>query len=168
MQSYYNRTIILSGGFDPVHVGHVRMFQDASAKGTNQVIVLLNSDAWLTRKKGRPFMLYEQRHEIISAFKGVSLVHPVDDSDGTVVKGLQQIAAFREWMDLPPMYFGNGGDRTSETTPSAEQNFCIDNNIGLLFNLGGEKIQSSSELIREWEEARETADELLVVLRQAS
>ena len=69
--------IIMSGGFDPIHKGHLRMFREASWLG-HQVIVGLNSDEWLTRKKGKPFMKFEERKEIIEGFKYVNQVLPFD------------------------------------------------------------------------------------------
>ena len=74
--------IVLSGGFDPVHRGHLRMFREASNLG-HQVIVGLNSDDWLSRKKGKPFMKFEERKEILEGFKYINQVLPFDDSDDT-------------------------------------------------------------------------------------
>ena len=74
--------IAVSGGFDPVHIGHVRMIRDAARYG--DVMVIINSDDWLMRKKGYVFMPYEERVEIIGNIKGVALVTSVDDSDETV------------------------------------------------------------------------------------
>ena len=71
-------TVIVSGGFDPVHAGHIRMIRDAANFG--DVIVIANSDQWLFRKKGFVFMTFEQRAEILNAIKGVILVDSVDDS----------------------------------------------------------------------------------------
>jgi D-beta-D-heptose 7-phosphate kinase/D-beta-D-heptose 1-phosphate adenosyltransferase len=126
--------IAISGGMDPVHIGHVRMIQDAAQYG--KVVVILNSDEWLIRKKGYAFMSWDDRAEIIESFSGVICVLPVDDTDGTVVKALDE---------LRPDVFGNGGDRCQDNTPEME--FCINNNIELAWNLGGSKIRSSSELV---------------------
>ena len=75
-------TVMVSGGFDPVHAGHIRMIRDAANFG--DVIVIANSDQWLYRKKGFVFMDFQQRAEILNAIKGVILVDSVDDTDGTV------------------------------------------------------------------------------------
>ena len=73
---------MVSGGFDPVHVGHIRMIKEAAQWGN--VIVVINSDDWLMRKKGYVFMPWKQRVEIMGNIKGVTLVTGVDDTDGTV------------------------------------------------------------------------------------
>tara|TARA_R110000824_G_scaffold143061_4_gene310480 strand:+ start:1781 stop:2215 length:435 start_codon:yes stop_codon:yes gene_type:complete len=127
-------TVMVSGGFDPIHVGHVRMIREASRHG--YVIVVANSDDWLFRKKGYNFMGFNERKEILMAIKGVIEVLPVDDKDGTVCSALRH---------LKPTYFANGGDRTSTNTP--EKAVCEELGIEMLWNMGGQKIQSSSELV---------------------
>lgn len=126
--------ICLSGGFDPLHSGHVEMIQKAAELGP--VTVILNSDDWLVRKKGYAFMSWEERAKIISSISAVARVVSVNDSDGTVCEALER---------LRPEYFGNGGDRKNDNTPEVE--LCNKLGIGLVWNLGGEKIQSSSELV---------------------
>jgi D-beta-D-heptose 7-phosphate kinase/D-beta-D-heptose 1-phosphate adenosyltransferase len=127
-------TVMVSGGFDPIHVGHVRMIREASRHG--YVIVVANSDDWLFRKKGYNFMGFKERKEILMAIKGVIEVLPVNDEDGTVCSALRH---------LQPTYFANGGDRTSTNTP--EKAVCEELGIKMLWNVGGQKIQSSSELV---------------------
>jgi len=129
-----NKTIVISGGLDPIHVGHVKMIQAAAQLG--DVTVVLNSDAWLKRKKGYVFMPYKERKYLLEQLKGVYEVSAVDDDDGTVCEALKR---------LKPDMFGNGGDRTSENTP--ESNVCNELNIEMIWNLGGKKIQSSSGLV---------------------
>ncbi len=129
-----NKTIVISGGMDPIHVGHVKMIQEASNVG--DVIVVLNSDDWLRRKKGYVFMPFKERKYVLQQLKGVSEVSAVDDADGTVCEALYR---------LKPDMFGNGGDRTSRNTP--EGSVCNELNIEMIWNLGGEKIQSSSGLV---------------------
>jgi cytidyltransferase-like protein len=130
-----NKVICVSGGMDPIHKGHVRMIKEASDYG--EVVVVLNSDAWLLRKKGFSFMSWDERAEIISSISGVSKVIPVDDTDGTVCQALREIK---------PDYFGNGGDRKENNTP--EGDVCKEFGIQMIWNLGGEKIQSSSDLVK--------------------
>ena len=129
-----NKKIVISGGFDPVHIGHLKMIQAAGAMG--EVTVVLNSDDWLRRKKGYVFMPYEERKCLLNQLKGVAEVSAVDDSDDTVCDALQR---------LKPAMFGNGGDRTSENTPEAS--LCQELGIEMVWNLGGKKIQSSSGLV---------------------
>lgn len=127
--------VAISGGFDPIHIGHVRLINDAALKG--DVVVILNSDEWLKRKKGFVFMDWLSRAYILRSIKSVKDVVRVDDSDGTVCDALKR---------LKPDYFANGGDRTSENTP--ELTVCLDYAITPLWNVGGEKIASSSELVK--------------------
>jgi cytidyltransferase-like protein len=129
------KTIAVSGGFDPIHVGHVRMILDATKYG--DVIVILNSDDWLLRKKGYVFMPFEERCEIVRSISGVVRTESVDDLDNTVCEALSRIN---------PDIFGNGGDRTSTNTP--EQNLCNRIGIEMMWGLGGGKIQSSSDLVK--------------------
>ena len=131
------KTIVISGGMDPIHVGHIKMIKAAAELG--RVIVVLNSDEWLVRKKGYAFMSFEERKYLLENIKGVSEVSDVDDSDGTVCEALQR---------LKPDMFGNGGDRTSDNTP--EKEVCLDIGIRMVWNLGGKKIQSSSDLVRDF------------------
>jgi len=129
-----SNVIVVSGGFDPIHIGHVRMIRAASAYAP--AVVVLNSDDWLMRKKGYVFMPFEERKEIIESIIGVERVESVDDSDNSVCEAL---------IRLKPAMFGNGGDRTPTNTP--EQDICREFGIELVWNLGhGGKVQSSSEL----------------------
>ena len=132
-------TVAVSGGFDPLHAGHVRMIRAAADHG--DVIVIANSDAWLIRKKGYTFMTFEERKEILSAIKGVKSVVEAEDDDNSVCMSLAKIC---------PTYFANGGDRYADNTP--ELQICKKYGIELIWNVGGTKIQSSSELV---ENARE-------------
>ena len=129
------KTVAVSGGFDPIHIGHVRMILEAAEMG--DVIVIANSDEWLMRKKGFVFMPWEERAEILSSIRGVLKVVRVDDSDGTVCEALR-----RE----KPDFFANGGDRKTNNTPEME--VCNELGIGLLWEVGGGKIQSSSDLVK--------------------
>jgi cytidyltransferase-like protein len=127
-------TVCVSGGFDPVHIGHLRMIQEASKFGN--VIVIVNSDDWLMRKKGYIFMPYEERCEILEGFTATSSTTYVDDSDNTVCEALRRIK---------PDYFANGGDRKTNNTP--EMDVCEELEIEMLWGVGGGKIQSSSTLV---------------------
>lgn len=127
------KLIAVSGGFDPVHIGHVQMIEAASKLG--DVLVIVNSDDWLERKKGFAFMPWDEKAYIMSQFKGVVQVTNVDDSDGTVCEALRR---------HKPDAFANGGDRKDNNTP--EMDVCEELGIEMLWNIGGEKVQSSSDL----------------------
>ena len=127
-------TVCVSGGFDPIHIGHLRLLEEASQYGT--VIVVVNSDAWLMRKKGYIFMPFEERCEILRGMKAVGETTYVEDTDGTVCEALARIK---------PTFFANGGDRKTDNTP--EMDVCMAQGIQLLWGIGGGKIQSSSDLV---------------------
>ena len=133
-------TVLVSGGFDPVHAGHIRMIRAAAQYG--DVIVIANSDEWLYRKKGFIFMEFERRIEILNAIKGVILVDSVDDTDGTVCEAIRR---------LKPTYFANGGERGRSNTP--EQNVCEELGVKLLWGIGGEE-----ELVNSLDLARKVRD----------
>ena len=149
----------MSGGFDPVHKGHLRMFREASWLG-HQVIVGLNSDDWLARKKGKPFMKFEERKEILEGFKYVNQVIPFDDSDDTASDLIRRVhtiynseAHEHSYSDLPQqgmmdyyqIYFANGGDRGKGNV--TEVGIWKELDVVMLWGIGGGKIQSSSWLI---------------------
>lgn len=127
--------VAISGGFDPIHKGHVNMIEEAIQYG--RLHIYLNTDEWLMRKKGYVFMPFEDRARILMSMKGVELVIPVIDKDDTVC---ETIRTFK------PDIFCNGGDRFPENTP--ELKLCCDLGIQMKFNVGGEKVESSSDLIK--------------------
>ena len=132
--------VAVSGGFDPIHIGHVRMIREAAEMG--DVIVIANSDSWLMRKKGYVFMPYDERQEILYAIKGVVDVVEANDKDGTVCYTLKKIK---------PDIFANGGDRKEGNVP--EYDVCNDLNIKMCFGVGGnDKPQSSSWLVNKLKE----------------
>jgi len=123
------KIIAVSGAFDPLHPGHIAMFEAAASYG--ELHIILNSDDWLARKKGFYFQPFDDRKKILEAF--TPYVHTVHDADGSVCAALQE---------LKPDYFGNGGDRTVKNTP--EQDLCESLGIEMIFNLGGGKYNSST------------------------
>jgi D-beta-D-heptose 7-phosphate kinase/D-beta-D-heptose 1-phosphate adenosyltransferase len=134
------RVVAVSGGFDPVHIGHVRMFNEARALG-DELVVILNNDNWLTLKKGFAFMPQHERKEVIEAFAAVDRVfiteHTSDSADMSVCEALKI---------LKPDVFANGGDRKEDNIP--EYALCEELDIEMIFNIGeGGKVQSSSWLI---------------------
>lgn len=138
--------VVVSGGFDPLHVGHVRMFQTALLFG-EKLIVILNNDNWLKKKKGYVFMPEEERAEIIMALAGVNDViiteHKENDEDTSVCNELRKMAMMHADKRF---VFANGGDRKINNIPEYE--LCLQLGIEMVFNVGGDKVQSSSELVR--------------------
>jgi len=135
--------VAVSGGFDPVHIGHVRMFREAKKLG-DELVVILNNDHWLRDKKGSPFMPEDERKEIIEAMTGVDRViltkHTPKDTDRSVCHILEEVR---------PHIFANGGDRKPDGDPVPEVELCNKLGIKMLYNIGaGGKIQSSSWLIK--------------------
>ena len=122
-------SIAVSDGFDPVHKGHVQMIREASEYG--QVIVILNSDDWLVRKKGYKFMSFEERAYIVGSLKGVTVVTSTDDSDGTVCAALKR---------FKPDYFANGGDRYETNTPEMKvcEEIGVESSLSEVVARGGE------------------------------
>lgn len=129
--------IAVSGGFDPFHVGHLRMMFDAASFG--KLIIILNSDAWLMKKKGFVFMPWQERRELLMHYRFVHGVIAANDDDGSVCKTIHNLGKTIS-------YFGNGGDRGPQNTP--ESNLCEQIGIPIIYGLGGPKCQSSSELVR--------------------
>lgn len=133
--------VMVSGGFDPVHIGHVRMFEQAKKLG-DKLIVVINNDNWLKFKKGFVFMIEDDRKEIIKSFK------PVDKVLLTAhKKNTKDISVCREIELLKPDIFANGGDRKGDNIP--EYALCEQLGIKMVFNVGhGGKVRSSSELVQ--------------------
>lgn len=132
--------VAVSGGFDPIHVGHVRMFQEAKKLG-NKLVVILNNDNWLSKKKGFIFMPQNERKEVLESLENVDRViltrHQKNPKDMSVCAELKEIK---------PNIFANGGDRTIKNIP--EVAVCKKIGCKMVFNVGrGGKIQSSSWLI---------------------
>lgn len=134
---------IVSGGFDPVHVGHIELFRKARDL-SDELWVILNSDDFLTDKKGKPFMPYEERRIIVKNLRVVDLVIPCIDEDQTVCETLKKIK--KQSPPTEELIFCNGGDRTDQkNTP--EYKICEKLSIKTIYGLG-DKIQSSSWLTK--------------------
>tara|TARA_Y100001935_G_scaffold121437_2_gene100463 strand:- start:28347 stop:29126 length:780 start_codon:yes stop_codon:yes gene_type:complete len=145
MKKKYDYALV-SGGFDPVHVGHLRMFQDAK-KLSERVIVLLNNDEWLIKKKGKPFMSQEQRKEILEEFESISEVIIQKSNEKSSSLAIQKFADKNQKKNI---CYCNGGDKNNiESIREAE--ICKKLNIDLIFGVGGkEKIESSSKLTKNY------------------
>lgn len=135
--------VAVSGGFDPIHIGHIRMFERARALG-DELVVILNNDHWLRAKKQHIFMPDRERKEVIRSLRPVDRViltkHGKDPKDMSVC---------RELRELRPHIFANGGDRKLGNIP--EVPVCEEINCRMIFNIGeGGKIQSSSWLLEDY------------------
>jgi len=119
------QTIALSGGYDLIHPGHIRLIHAARHFADN-IVIILNSDNWLEKKNGTVFMPWNERKEMLMAIKHVDSVEAVEDSDGTVCEALNRIR---------PNVFGNGGARSFRNTP--ERTLCNELNIVCVWGLGG-------------------------------
>jgi len=132
------KVVVASGGFDPLHVGHIEYLNKAKELG-DMLVVILNSDEFLIKKKGFVFMKAEERKTILKNLKSVDLVVDCIDQDMTVCQTLAVIN---------PDIFAKGGDRTKEEIP--ERDICRILDIEIVDGLGP-KIQSSSELVNKME-----------------
>jgi len=133
------RIVCVSGGFDPVHVGHIRLIKEARQLG-DKLVIIMNNDNWLLKKKGFVFMQEAERKEVLNSLKYVDEIivseHESDCSDMSVCSELRLVK---------PSVFANGGDRKSDNTP--EYLVCEEMDIEMVFEVGGDKIQSSSDLV---------------------
>jgi len=140
------RIVLVTGGFDPLHSGHIEYFKAAKALG-DELHVGVNSDEWLTNKKGRPFMPFKDRCDVIENLSMVDKVLSFDDSDGSACGAIYKTMATNSQCNI---IFANGGDRTNTTTP--EYKIYHDfSNVEFAWGVGGEdKINSSSWILEEW------------------
>jgi cytidyltransferase-like protein len=138
------RIVLITGGFDPLHSGHIAYFKAAKELG-DILIVGVNSDVWLTRKKGAPFMPYSERAEIVRNIVGVDFVINFDDNDGSAKNAIQ---ITRQTHPTDQIIFANGGDRTNDNIPEMD---IEDSNLQFVFGVGGfNKANSSSWILQEW------------------
>ena len=138
-----HKLVMVSGGFDPIHHGHVRYFKAAKALGS-KLVVVINNDNWIKLKKGHGFMSARDRAEIIKGFR---------DVDEVVIslhkKGTKDMSVCKEIKKIRPHIFANGGDRFADNIP--EFKVCKELGIEMAFNVGhGGKVRSSSDLLKEY------------------
>jgi cytidyltransferase-like protein len=136
--------VLITGGFDPLHSGHISYIQEAKKLG-NLLVVGVNSDDWLTRKKGRSFMPLSERTNILRHIKGVDFVIDFDDKDNSAKHAIWMV---RQSYPQDHIIFANGGDRTASNIPEMD---IIDDNLEFVFGVGGkDKKNSSSWILEEW------------------
>lgn len=147
--------VAVSGGFDPIHPGHIRLIHEAKKLG-DKLVVLLNNDNWLKKKKGQPFMSEKERKEVIEALRDVDQVvltrHKPNPADMSVSEALRRVK---------PDIFANGGDRDKKNAADPTSSLytdiqaCKDIGCKMVFNVGkGGKIQSSSWLLAKYEQRK--------------
>ena len=140
------KIVLVTGGFDPLHSGHIEYFKAAKQLG-DKLVVGLNSDAWLTRKKGQPFMPITERMSIIENLKMVDHCVIYNDDDGSSIEAIRNV---KMMYPNDNVIFANGGDRTSDNIPE-----MVFNDVEFIFGVGGEnKMNSSSWILREWKQPK--------------
>lgn len=136
------KIVLVTGGFDPLHSGHISYLNHAEHLG-DHLIIGLNSDAWLTRKKGRPFMTWRERMIVLDNLHMVDEIIEFNDDDGSSIDAIRKVQAKYPNDDI---IFANGGDRTSENIP--EMSVA---GVEFVFGVGGEdKKNSSSWILEDW------------------
>jgi cytidyltransferase-like protein len=138
------KLIVVSGGFDPIHSGHIAYFNSAKSYG-DKLIVALNSDVWLEKKKGKFFMPFDERKVIVESIKFVDEVIGFEDDDkGSCINALEEI---KKSYPNDNIYFANGGDRDKKNIPEMSVS-----GISFLFGVGGnDKKNSSSWILNKWQ-----------------
>jgi cytidyltransferase-like protein len=137
------RVVLVTGGFDPLHSGHIAYFKAAKELG-DILCVGVNSDEWLTRKKGRPFMPFEERKAIIENIKCVGNAFGFNDDDGSAIEAIRHVKEM--FPRTSEIVFANGGDRTKDNIPE-----MVFDDVEFVFGVGGEdKKNSSSWILKNW------------------
>jgi len=139
------KIVLVSGGFDPIHSGHIAYLAEAKKLG-NELWVALNSDAWLSRKKGQPFMDFENRRSVLENLSMVDRVFAYNDNDDSAASAIFQTLS----STTGKVIFANGGDRTAGNIPEMEV-FGDHSSVEFAFGVGGEdKKNSSSWILDSW------------------
>ena len=136
------KIVCTSGGYDPAHPGHLSCILESKKYG-DTVVVIVNGDAFLTNKKGKPFMDLKTRAEIMSYAVGANYIIPFEiENDPTVIQALKRVR---------PHVFTKGGDRIDETS-IPEWATCVEHNIEVISGVGYDKMWSSSDFLASWVE----------------
>ena len=141
--------VLVTGGFDPLHSGHLAYFRAAKKLG-DKLIVGINSDSWLERKKGKNFLPLSERYEIVSALKYVDNCILFNDEDDTAIEAIRNVIML---YPFDRIIFANGGDRVEGNTPEEDANLFPEKEIIFQYGVGGlEKKNSSSWILQKWEQ----------------
>lgn len=144
------KIVMVSGGFDPMHIGHIRYMQEAKKLG-DYLIVVINNDNWLRAKKGKEFMSQNDRKEILEAFNFVDEVIISNHKINMDYSNPIQRSVCEEIKMIKPHIFANGGDRHPDGDPIPEVTVCEELGIKIVYNIGeGGKVRSSSEMLKEY------------------
>jgi len=136
------KIVLATGGFDPIHSGHIAYFKAAKQLG-DKLVIGVNSDEWLARKKGRSFMPWQERANIIENLAVVDDIVGFDDSDNSAIGAIQRV---KDKYPDAQIIFVNGGDRTANNIPE-----MVFDDVKFVFGVGGEnKANSSSWILEEW------------------
>jgi cytidyltransferase-like protein len=143
------KIVLASGGYDPLHEGHISYFKESKKLG-NKLIVAINSDEWLVRKKGKNFMSWQTRAAIIQELRCVDQVISFQDHDNTANDAIQKVLQTKDPSDI--LIFVNGGDQTKTTIPELKM-WKNRSDVHFVFGVGGfDKINSSSDILKRWAE----------------
>ena len=141
--------VLVTGGFDPLHSGHLAYFRAAKKLG-DKLIVGINSDSWLERKKGKNFLPLSERYEIVSALKYVDNCILFNDEDGTAIEAIRNVIML---YPFDRIIFANGGDRVEGNTPEEDAKLFPEKDIIFQYGVGGlDKKNSSSWILQKWEQ----------------
>ena len=155
VRSPEKRVVLVTGGFDPLHSGHLAYFKAAKALG-DTLVVGINSDSWLKRKKGRSFYTWNERFQLIKNLEMVDYVIEFNDDENNSINAIKQST---QTFPGAKIIFANGGDRTAENIPEMGllDDIRYKDNLEFVFSVGGDnKMNSSSWILEEWKAPKTT------------
>ena len=155
VKSPEKRVVLVTGGFDPLHSGHLAYFKAAKALG-DTLVVGINSDSWLKRKKGRSFYTWDERFQLIKNLEMVDYVIEFNDDENNSINAIKQAT---QTFPSAKIVFANGGDRTAENIPEMKllDDIRYKENLEFVFSVGGDnKMNSSSWILEEWKAPKTT------------
>ena len=155
VKSPEKRVVLVTGGFDPLHSGHLAYFKAAKSLG-DTLVVGINSDSWLKRKKGRSFYTWDERFQLIKNLEMVDYVIEFNDDENNSINAIKQAT---QTFPGAKIIFANGGDRTAENIPEMGllDDIRYKDNLEFVFSVGGDnKMNSSSWILEEWKAPKTT------------